>query len=297
MNTFDDKIAMTLVEKGEISVEDIKLKEQEEGYQRAIEKGRLDRLRTSYEKHGYLEDKRIVLNPNNEPVEGQHRVRVLRENGIKKVDFIRYSYDTPEDEWRHFCLLNNWNPTLAKKDEWHARLGSGDRAAEILYQLNSDEGSILYGKIGLRGFDGYWKFRIPQVLLLVNYSLGIHDIWSRTRERISYDKLIYFSYNDIRQTINSILGWFNNCFGLPSESSPRPYKATIFRPLLKFYHQLDIQHKLETEKSKTGTINKMKQFDFSDPTFVKADEFTKLVNLVSFYNHAKRKKDVLILKY
>ena len=291
---FTQKIGMTLLEKGEILIKDIKLKG-ELGYQRAIEEGRLDRLRASYEKHGYLEDKRIVLNPQNEPVEGQHRVRVLSENGIKKVDYIRYSYDTPEDESKHFCLLNNWDPTLRPKDDWHGKLGSGDPIAQILYHLNTDENSILYGKIHLRGYEGIWKFRIPQALLLINYTLGIYRPWSRERERVTYDKLIYFAYDNIRQTINRVLGWFNDAFGLPSESTLSPYKATIFRTLLRFYRQLEIQHKLETDKGKTASINRMSKFDFSNAAFLKSDEFTKLMSLVAFYNHGRKKNERLRL--
>lgn len=74
--SFDHKIGMTLVEKGRILVADIKLKEEELGYQRGTEKPRLDKLRTSFEKYGYLEDKRIVLNLKNEPVEGQRNNKV-----------------------------------------------------------------------------------------------------------------------------------------------------------------------------------------------------------------------------
>jgi len=292
---FDDKIGMSVLEKGEILVKDIVLRE-ELKYQRAIQEKRLDKLRTSYEKHGYLQDKRIVLNPRNEPVEGQHRTIILRENGIKKVDYIRYSYDTPEDEWKHFCLLNNWNPTLGTKDDWHAKLGSGDPIARILYQLNTDETSALRGNIFLRGCEGKYKFPIPQVLLLINYSLGVYRPWSRERERISYERLAHFDYNNIRQTIHHVLGWFNAAFGLPSESTVTPYKATTFRVLIRFYRLLEVQHKLRTDKSKEASIKRMGKFDFTEPSFLKANEFTRLINLVGFYNRKAHKKDYLRLE-
>jgi len=293
--SFDDRIGMTLVEKGEILVEDIVLKEEKE-YQREVKPAKLAKLRTSVEKYGYLEDKRIVLNPADEPVEGQHRVIILRENGVTKVDFIRYRYDTPEDEWKHFNMLNNWDPTLASKDDWHGKFGGGNPLAKILYRLNSDDTSILYGKIHLRGSEGKWKFHIPQALLVINYTLGIYRMWSREREIVTYDKLAHFTYNNIRQAVNSVLGWFNDVFGLPSETTLIPYKATIFRALLRFYRQLDLQHKLQTTKSREATIKRLKKFNFSEPTFLKADEFTKLVNLVAFYNHAKRKGDQLQIR-
>lgn len=270
-----------------------KLKFKQDSYQRNVQQSRKKTVYASIEEHGYWAHSIIILNQIYNIVDGQHRVLACKSNGISKVPCCVIRYASEEDEAKHFAFLNNHSTVLGPKDFWSARFQFKEKIATFLYELHSDNTSMLNQNIQLKEYPGKYKWTIPAVLMMINYSLQLKSPWSRGNEHYTLQRLHESSYEEVKTEVNLFLGFWQQAF--PSkENMPIVYQQTIFRAILHFWTLLRQQGLLRQAVVGHGdprevAARSLRQFDFNVPTFIKADHYGRVLQIVSHYNRNKKK--------
>lgn len=254
-------------------------------YQRPLESAWIGKLIDDYKMNGYDRSKPITLNEKKEIVDGQHRYEAAKEYGMIKIPAIIYSFDTYTDEVMEYFRQNDWHHSHNTKMYWNARNESQEPIAQLLYRLESDEISYLHNDINLYPKEGPLKYKIPSILTLVAYSIGINHRWNRAYDDKFREKVMEFKYDDIRHTIHATLQFIYDCWGKDKHANRAVYMSRVFEALIKFHKLLDINHRL-TEKYRASAVKRMKNFRF-DAAFWQTSDNGKVALLASHYDKGR----------
>jgi hypothetical protein len=173
-----NKFGMKFMDKGEIDIANLKFNPV---YQRKLEPHRWKEVLGSMERTGvFAIESPIVINQNNEIVDGQHRVVAAEKYGFKKVLYVRYYFASEKCEAKYFKHMNKFNSKQKPVDYWFSAKMAGDRLANILYKLDEQDTSSLKNQIALKGKQTNTKLSISQVLSMILYAVDWKRTWSYT---------------------------------------------------------------------------------------------------------------------
>lgn len=273
------------VKKHFIKAEDIsidKINPNSRSYQRPLESSWIGKLIDDYKMNGFDRSKPITLNDKFQIVDGQHRYQAALEFGMINIPAVIYSFDTYTDEVMEYYRQNDWHHTHNTKMYWNARYEAKEPIAQLLYKLQDDENCYLHNDINLYGKEGPLKYKIGQALVLLNYSVHIHNRWQRQVDDKIRERIANRNYEDIRRYINLTLQFIYDCWGKDKQTAHVIYMARTFEALVRFYKILDKNHKL-VGKYRNSAVKRMQSFKF-DEAFRQTADFHKIGLLASHYD-------------
>jgi len=141
-------------------------------YQRPIEPNRLKKIKKSIEQHGYFPHEVIVVNQDDQCIDGQHRLQAAKDCDIEKIPIVKWQFNGIVEETEMFTHLNSFNTSLKSVYIWHSRKIWGCPIAKLVYKLHEDPNSPFYGMIRVKGNDNMKidkkKFTIVSLIQLMN---------------------------------------------------------------------------------------------------------------------------------
>jgi hypothetical protein len=254
-----------------------------ETYQRPIEPSRKNRIATSMRDSGYWPFEVIILNEKHEVIDGQHRVSAAKMVGIKYVLVCIVSFPSHEKEAMFFTVKNSYNPLLSPIHFWHARYESKHPIAVLMYKLESDPESKMYGKIAIKGkATARVKYPINQFFTLLLPVIGIKEsTWMRRLDNRIINAINGTNYAFIKNNINKLSSWIELCFG-EKQDNPTAYLSHNIRSIVLFYFLL-----IDNNIKPDSTINKMKSYAVT-AEFAKMSRAGKIYSLISHYNSGRK---------
>lgn len=286
-NTELNKFGMKEMDKGYINIESLKFFPV---YQRKLEKRRWQQVLNSMEKvDKFSEEFPIVINQDDEIVDGQHRITAAKKYGIKKIPYVRYFFASKKCEAKYFTHINGFNTKQSPIDYWFSAKMAGDRLANIIYKIAENPSSSLYNEIAVKGQKSNNKIAIAQVISIIFNVVGYkhasaytHNMHKEITARLNKHSDAY-----ICKEVSDYYRWFSDIFGTKPEN-PAAYRVDTFRVILYFFNSLK---ELDIAYSKK-VINKLKTFRFG-PEFNAAPGYGKKYQLINFYNKGKQVKNQL----
>lgn len=178
-------------------------------YQRPIEKTRLSKIVKSIREHGYFPQAVLVLNQENQCVDGQHRLQAAKDCEIQKVPCVKWHFNGIVEETEMFTHLNSFNTMLKSVYIWHSRKIWGCPIAKMVYKLHEDPNSPFHGMIRVKGNDSIAtekkKLTIVSLIQLMNtlcfnlraphynYS-GVNNTMENNFSNLDYDEALARGY-------------------------------------------------------------------------------------------------------
>jgi len=260
-------------------------------YQRSVESIRLNNLKQSIQNGGYWPHEIVVLNEKFEAVDGNHRVNACRELGIKKIPCTIVKFATKKDEMLFFVLVNKPPSRMATTDNLHAKKVAGHPFAEIVYKLESDEKSLFYNMIAIKGKDVGTRLPIASATYIIN-TAAFNDTapWTSKREDIFIKKSVEIGYGKILTDVNDFLEVFYAIFGRSKKDNKVGYYAQTIGAFCMFFSKVKKKGVLDNATSRKAFVDKMKTM-YLDAAFMKADQRGKVLWFISHFNVKKAEKN------
>ena len=281
----ENMFGMTLLEKNKIvPIESLKFNRD---YQRAMDPSRKEKVKKGIVSCGqFLPDKPVVVNQDNEIVDGQHRVTAAKEIGITRIPVVKYRFSSKKKEAEFFIFTNNYDPRLKPVDYWYAKYLAGDGLAVFLYELNTSENSALQNMIALKGSETNSKWVISSVLGAISVPFNVDSHWEKKVHDYWISALHDMGTKTVMGKINMFVNWYHQIFGYKSDS-PWAHRQDVFRAIKTLYINLELMGYAHSKDA----VNKMKSF-IVDSAFISAPLIGKKMHLVNHYNK-NRKKNLL----
>ena len=269
---------------------DVRLIELPPSYQRCIEPRRLKKISNSIKLYGYWPQEVITVNKGLQIIDGQHRYHAAIDNGIKKIPISILRFENISDEAKFFCAKNSYNTSLKPIDFWHAAFLAGDITANVIYQLNTDDDSLLKDMISLKGSEGKTsKFNVTECIAIIKVcALGMATHGGLSKNEFLSPRIGATSYYTIKEEVNLCVGWFFDCFG-DKKNNPIPFRGTSISAILPVYIELKKQGFLNTAEKRKSVVRKFRAFHF-DGLFIKAGLLGQTMSLVNHFNHKRKKR-------
>jgi hypothetical protein len=275
------------------SIVDIDLLKFNKEYQRAIDSRKKKRIFDSINANGYWPQEIVTVNHLMEIIDGQHRVIVAKEIGIKKIPVVIVKFPTLQQETMFFADKNNWNTSLKPVDFWHSRYLAEHPYALLIYRLNSDSESLLCSRIAVKGHaTKKSKFTISNVLHMTNAAIGVSHPWTKGRDNKLCDAIDSMPYQLIREYINTFLNFFYGSFGEDKRSNAIAYRGSSIRSIVIFYILAYKQGLILSPSTMAKFIKKMSFYIFTSD-FIKTEHSGRIQGLVNHFN-SKRKKNRIV---
>lgn len=256
-------------------------------YQRTIDKARTNKIAESIKDYGYWDFSIIITNINLEIIDGQHRVDAAQICNLKSLPVCIMDFKTKQHEIKFFVAKNNHSTQLNNIDFWDARFKIGHLVAKIIYELDSNTISMLHNRISLKGKrGGPSNFTIGNVQTMLFACFGAVDVWRRCSDDKLSKMLVDYSFSEIMNRVNKLVGFIEGSFGL--KSGNLAYRKENFYAIMSFYNILMKKDKTLADKA----IGRMKSFIFV-PEHSKLTHAGRLFLLIGHYNKGKKGKSLI----
>lgn len=263
-------------------------------YQRSTNATKIKVIDESIKESGFWGNIPVEVNEAYEIIDGQNRVEAAKQNNIPSIKVTVLSFPNKELEAKYYVKVNSFVTNLSPKDEWAAKFLSKDPIAIMLYNLELDHTSELYGLICFRDKGKNSKDKrltISQALFLINY-FGFNggcEGWRKSDAALWHQKSEdpMNTYPMVRNRINEYLKWFFKIATKDKKQNPTPFRDRPFRAMARFYKILEAQQKFRTTRGVNGSITKMKKFAFANGLESASEEII-ISNLVRWYNKGRK---------
>lgn len=263
-------------------------------YQRPIEKSRLEKIKKSIGKHGYFPHEVIVLNQDNQCVDGQHRLQAAKDCNVTKIPCVKWYFNGIVEETEMFTHLNSFNTMLKSVYIWHSRKIWGCPIAEMVYKLHEDPDSPFYNMVRVKGNDSVRndkkKFTIVSLIQLMNtlcFNLRApHYKYSTLNNRMEQN-FANLDYRDALAKGYEFMRWFK----VFADNNPDWYGQRLIPAISIVFKSLKEQGFLDNQRRTNGFAKHLRSMSIIKP-FPNEHRSTKIMmiktHLIGRYSSLSR---------
>lgn len=253
-------------------------------YQRDLDPKRWKPLLKSMQKDGYWPQEVIVLNQDNENVDGQHRLKAAKEYGLTEIPCVIFHFNSIEEEAKKFDELNGYNSRQKPIDQWNSKRIWGDPIAKLVYKLNEDPRSTFKGMIKVKGNHtgpDKKKFTIPSIITLLcticfnlrapHYKNTDHNLSNKMQNDFRN-----LDYDEALKKGAMFLQWFRRF----ADENTTWYSQPCIPTIAIIYKSLQEQGKFTNPRKIPQIADKLKNFETSSNEWKHCSRSTK-INMIS----------------